>query len=116
MFFSLLGGNGSKLTSIFQLGWLILWASLPNTLHVSGQIIATSAEVTPNDGLGRETSPNHLNSGLEIIVICPDVLSFGKPTILSLSTFDQRWSLEHIAEVCWEAPWQKKMESCFPGK
>ena len=41
--------------------------------YMSGQIIATSAEVTPNDGLGRETSPNHLNSGLGIIVICPEI-------------------------------------------
>ncbi len=38
----------------------------------SGQIIATSAEVTPNGGLVRESSHNPLNSGLGIIVICPD--------------------------------------------
>ena len=36
------------------------------------QILATSAELTPNGGLLREISPNHLNSGLGIIVICPD--------------------------------------------
>ena len=41
--------------------------------NVSGQIIATSAEVTPNGGLVRESSHNPLNSGLGIIVICPDV-------------------------------------------
>ena len=39
----------------------------------SGQIIATSAEVTPNGGLVRESPQNPLNSGLGIIVICPDV-------------------------------------------
>ena len=39
---------------------------------VSGQIIATSAEVTPNRGLVRELPQNALNSGLGIIVICPD--------------------------------------------
>ncbi len=38
----------------------------------SGQIITTSAEVTPNGGLVRESPPNPLNSGLGIIVICPD--------------------------------------------
>ena len=38
----------------------------------SGQIIATSAEVTPNGGLVREFPQSPLNSGLGIIVICPD--------------------------------------------
>ena len=41
----------------------------PSLEYRSGQIIAT--EVTPNDGLLRE-SPNTLNSDLGIIVICPD--------------------------------------------
>ena len=41
---------------------------------LSGQIIATSAEVTPNGGLVREYPPNPLNSGLGIIVICPDTV------------------------------------------
>ena len=42
--------------------------------HLSGQIIATSAEVTLNGGLVRVPSPqNPLNSGLGIIVICPDL-------------------------------------------
>ena len=31
------------------------------------------AEVTPNGGLVREYPPNPLNSGLGIIVICPDI-------------------------------------------
>ena len=38
----------------------------------SGQIIATSAEVTLNGGLVRELPQNPLNSGLGIILICPD--------------------------------------------
>ena len=38
-----------------------------------GQIIATSADVTPNGGLVRESFQNPLNSGLGIIVICPDI-------------------------------------------
>ena len=43
-------------------------------IYISGQIIATSAEVTPNGGLVRESPQNPLNSGLGIIVICPDIL------------------------------------------
>ena len=42
----------------------------------SGQIIRTSSRrlVTPNGGLGSGNSPqNDLNSGLGIIVICPDI-------------------------------------------
>ena len=40
--------------------------------HSSGQIITTSAEVTLNGGLVRELPQNPLNSGLGIILICPD--------------------------------------------
>ena len=40
--------------------------------HLSGQIIATSAEVTPKGSLVGESSQNWLNSGLGIIVICPE--------------------------------------------
>ena len=39
----------------------------------SGQIITTSAEVTLNGGLVRESPKNPLNSGLGIILICPDL-------------------------------------------
>ncbi len=46
-------------------------AEIISALHWSGQIIATSAEVTPNGGLVRESRKNALNSGLGIIVICP---------------------------------------------
>ena len=45
---------------------------------VSGQIITTSAEVTPNGGLVRESPQNPLNSGLGIILICPEVWCFFK--------------------------------------
>ena len=41
-------------------------------INYSGQIIATSAEVTPNDGLIGIVPQNTLNSGLGILVICPD--------------------------------------------
>ena len=41
---------------------------------MTGQIIATSAEVTPNGGLVRSSPQNPLNSDLGIIVICPDVI------------------------------------------
>ena len=40
----------------------------------SGQIITTSAEVTLNGGLIRELPQNPLNSGLGIILICPDII------------------------------------------
>ena len=40
---------------------------------MSGQIITTSAEVTLNGGLIRELPQNSLNSGLGIILICPDM-------------------------------------------
>ena len=43
-------------------------------LHSPGQIITTSAEVTLNGGLIRELPQNPLNSGLGIILICPDEL------------------------------------------
>ena len=42
------------------------------TAHGSGQIITTSADVTLNGGLIRELPQNPLNSGLGIILICPD--------------------------------------------
>ena len=41
---------------------------------ISGQIITTSADVTLNGGLIRELPQNPLNSGLGIILICPDDL------------------------------------------
>ena len=49
--------------------------------YLSEQIIATSAEVTPNGGLVRDSPQNPLNSGLGIIVICPDLwlISFSIP-------------------------------------
>ena len=43
---------------------------------MSGQIITTSAEVTLNGGLVRELPQNPLNSGLGIIVICPDMYMY----------------------------------------
>ena len=42
-------------------------------IYISGQIITTSAEVTLNGGLIRELPQNPLNSGLGIILICPDI-------------------------------------------
>ena len=41
-------------------------------VYKTGQIITTSAEVTLTCGLVRESPKNPLNSGLGIIVICPD--------------------------------------------
>ena len=45
-------------------------------LKMSGQIITTSAEVTLNGGLIRESRQNSLNSRLGIILICPEMLIF----------------------------------------
>ena len=44
--------------------------------HHSGQIITTSAEVTLNGGLVREPPQSPRNSGLGIILICPDHCPF----------------------------------------
>ena len=54
---------------------------------VSGQIITTSAEVTLNGGLIRELPQNPLNSGLGIILICPDV----SDTSLAMQVCDAYW-------------------------
>ncbi len=43
-----------------------------NHKNDAGQIITTSAEVTLNGGLIRELPQNPPNSGLGIILICPD--------------------------------------------
>ena len=42
-------------------------------MYLSGQVITTSAEVTLNGGLIRELPQNPLNSGLGIILICPEI-------------------------------------------
>ena len=46
---------------------------VPGSVYISGQIITTSADLTPNGGLIRELPKNPLNSGLGIILICPDI-------------------------------------------
>ncbi len=56
---------------------LLIWAFAYETcylesMHPSGQVITTSADVTLNGGLIRELPQNPLNSGLGIILICPD--------------------------------------------
>ena len=61
---NLIEGKQIIRTSLFLFQW-----------KTSGQIITTSAEVTPNGGLVRESPPNPLNSGLGIIVICPETSS-----------------------------------------
>ena len=48
-------------------------------MDYSGQSIATSAEVTLNGGLVRESPKNAFNSGLGIIVIWPDYSASGTP-------------------------------------
>ena len=59
---------------------------------LSGQIITTSAEVTLNGGLVRESLQYPLNSGLGIILICPELwnttlktkMKNGKSTFLKM--------------------------------
>ena len=53
-------------------GFLTGKRRFPFGKHYSGQIITTSAEVTPNGGVVRESPQNPLKSGLGIILICPD--------------------------------------------
>ncbi len=69
-------------------------------LPYSGQIIATSAEVTPNGGLVRESPPNPLNSGLGIIVICPYHLIRLVYVVISKTAVAER----PIAERLWVLP------------
>ncbi len=72
---------GIFLDQFDQLGWgwklqeKSIWATVAavaRPINTSGQIITTSAEVTLNGGLIRELPQNPLNSGLGIILICPD--------------------------------------------
>ena len=42
-------------------------------VNIAGKIITTSAEVTFNSGLVRDSLPNPLDSGLVLIVVCPDI-------------------------------------------
>ena len=73
---------------------------------ISGQIIATSAEVTPNGGLVRESPQNALNSGLGIIVICPDYIVCPDYALLIIYTsklidsVNPDWIEKLIFEVC----------------
>ena len=61
----------------------------------SGQIITTSAEVTLNGGLIRELPQNPLNSGLGIILICPE-------SCFALGAGDRRWK-KHMCN--WRVNW-----------
>ena len=58
--------------SVFQVEILTLF---PGRFILAGQIIVTRYRrvVTLNGGLVRESPQNPLNSGLGIIVICPDI-------------------------------------------
>ena len=62
---------------LLSLGWHAKKMQPQTREHViqSRRIITTSAEVTLNGGLVRESPPNPLNSGLGIIVICPDSIT-----------------------------------------
>ena len=64
----------------------------------SGQIIATSAEVTPNGGLVRESPQNPLNSGLGIILICP---GWVRVWSMVVSGSPKRWDWWHSPSPNW---------------
>ena len=65
--------------------------------HPSGQIITTSAEVTLNGGLIWELPQNPLNSGLGIILICPD------PCFLfGLVASERREKEQHSDNISWK--------------
>ena len=76
------GAHQEYLRRRFGVGWRCRFSSAVNRFDLggllliqgmmSGQIITTSAEVTLNGGLIRELPQNPLNSGLGIILICPD--------------------------------------------
>ncbi len=53
------------------------YLSITFSYQIPGQITTTSAEVTINGGLVRESTQNPLNSGLGIIVFCPEILYVG---------------------------------------
>ena len=57
-----------------QSGFFSTAAILVCVSDTSGQIITTSAEVTLNCGFVRESPQNPLNSGLGIILICPEYI------------------------------------------
>ena len=68
--------NGKPYEQMDDLGFFTLFLETPNyNMQCSGQIITTSAEVTLNGGLIRELPQNPLNSGLGIILICPECLN-----------------------------------------
>ena len=73
-FFGIFDGYRSYLIVYRTIIWVI---QVKNTeiyiYHISGQIITTSAQVTLNGGLVRKSPQNPLNSGLGIILICPDI-------------------------------------------
>ena len=67
-------GNGEqKKTSTWRIGSQLVNKYLGSPpMYKPGQIITTSAEVTLNGGLVGESTKNPLNSGLGIILICPE--------------------------------------------
>ena len=82
--------SSSKLQINIWMKHIFSWQSIDICTYyicvtrAAGQIITTSAEVTLSCGLVRESPQNPLNSGLGIILICPDgrwsnMFSFRKP-------------------------------------
>ena len=81
-------------------------------IYISGQIITTSADVTLNGGLIRELPQNPLNSGLGIILICPDIYIYiylePKTTIykwlfqlVDCKSLDRKWLFHQTSILNW---------------
>ena len=84
----------------------ILGEDEPILTNISGQIITTSAEVTLNGGLIRELPQNPLNSGLGIILICPDISNgrFNHQLVFATRYFESQgercFTLAHRSGIC----------------
>ena len=111
---SVTNGELSKLSTRSIQRLIVSFHPIPGEMILSGRIIATSAEVTPNGGLVRESPKNPLNSGLGIILICPDPIwyygCFNRKT-KKLHPFSQRMcnSTQNNSEIekGWNSPWEE---------
>ena len=76
---------------------------------VSGQIITTSAEVTLNGGLVRESPQNPLNSGLGIILVCPEYWQTERFSFL-------HWTKSRYGSKTFFWDWFRLAEAKGPGE
>ena len=100
--------------------WYPCWKFLGNMdmiYHISGQIIATSHDLTPNGGLGRDIPLFQGNPGWWNIIIWPDIYGFYM-CIYAISWVE--WCVTHTMEGYNHPvfpPWvvsQRQSPSCIP--